>query len=158
MSHGSAGNKPERALRAWSSDMPTSRVIVFLAAAVLAGSPIFAQDFTHAPKVSGQNELPGKPLIVWSETQKPNPLPQTTLALHEALEPTGQLEAADRRSPEAFRAMVARNGAGYALTLSSGRQYQVENWEKVETFRGRTVEVVGTLDPRLNTTRVISIQ
>lgn len=138
--------------------MPTSRPMVLLAAAVLAGSPIFAQDFAHAPKAPGQNELPGKQLIVWSETQKPQPLPQTTLAIREAQQPTGQLGAADQRSPEAFRARVVRNGGGYALTLSSGRQYQVENWEKVETFRDRIVEVVGTLDARLNTARVISIQ
>lgn len=103
---------------------------------------ISAQDFAGRPKSPAPAELPGNQLIVWSETQKPRPVPA---------------------SPPEMRAQIlsgtilARNSELFFVAANQ-LVFGISDQGRFRAFAGKKVRVTGKLDASAQTLRVWSIQ
>lgn len=117
--------------------------------ALLATCPLTAtgQNFTHKPKSPTPDDLPGKQLIVWSETQKPQPLPASSPERYTVPTQTQVLSGI----------IVARNSELF-LAGADRIAFRITNQEQVSEFTGKKVRVTGKLDAHAQILRVLNIE
>ena len=94
-----------------------------LAAAVLAFSPlVWSQDAAKDPGSALPPQVVGPPLVVWSEMQKPHPIPQTTLSADSA-NPTQTAETAPQGQQSATQVFHGQ----YVLRVPESARYPIES-------------------------------
>src|ERR1700722_9550599 len=127
--------------------MKRKNILVSATAALVAFSPLaFAQD---APKQASPvlpADIVGPQLIMWSEFQRPQPIPQPVPPPEKPdqqqsdqqpsqqqpgqPEPATGSQAQGQPSAQTFTGMIAKDGAKYVLKASDGTLYQVDDKEK----------------------------
>lgn len=138
------------------------RTTTFAAGFVLAASPLL---FGQGPAIEPSPALPaeglGPPLIVWSESQKPQPIPSEGApdprSLHQRLMQPIQPCGTDT-SPQKFTGTIVNAGSRFVLMLSSQIAYQVDDQEKARAYVGKRVRISGNLDSDNSIVRVISME
>jgi hypothetical protein len=113
----------------------------------------FAQDFTQKPKSPSPDELPGQQLIVWTATQKPQPLPVTSPE-------TDQASTAQASSQtQILTGRVLAQGPDLLLASADGSNYRIDNsQEELRAFTGRKVQMSGTVNPSARSVHVVAIE
>ncbi len=148
--------------------------LVVATAAMLALSPLaFSQD---APKQSSPvlpAEIVGPQLIMWSEFQKPQPIPQPVPPPEKPdqqqadqqpsqqqpgqPEPATGSQAQSQPSAQTFTGTIVKDGDKYVLRSSDGTVYQVDDQDNVKRYEGKRVKITGSLD-KSNLLRITDIQ
>ncbi len=119
-----------------------------LGTALLAPCPLaLAQDSTQPPKSSTPDKLPGKQLIVWSETQKPRPMPQSSDEMYPA-----------SAKQILVSGMILTQGSDFFLAAANQPAYRIDNKEQVSVFAGKKVLVSGNVDAGASIVHVLNIQ
>jgi Protein of unknown function (DUF5818) len=142
------------------------RTKMFAAAVVLAVSPLLlGQDTAIKSSPVPPAEILGSPLIVWSESQKPQPVPID--AVHPDQQSQDQ-RAIQPMEPDRthsgihelqnFTGTIVNAGSRYVLILSSEVVYQVDDQEKARAYEGKRVRISGNLDSGSSVVRVISME
>jgi hypothetical protein len=123
-----------------------------------------------APFLLGQASQPtlpsdilGPQLIAWSQQHKPQPVPQP---LPDPPDQQQAKQSSDPVNPQAqqqpevqtFTGKIVKDRAKYVLKVSNDDVYQLDDQEKVQTYEGKDVKLVGTLDEGGRSIRVTSIQ
>jgi len=122
---------------------------------ILASAPFSsAQDFTQNPKSPAPSELPGKQLIVWSETQKPTPVPATSPAPNAARQECSQTA----RRPQNLSGIILARGSDLFFTAADRPAFLIDNKEGVSEFAGKRVRVRGSIDAQASVVHVLSIE
>lgn len=81
----------------------------------------------------------------------PNPQDQAGSARQEQ-------QQADTQSARAFEGKITKaNGKLVLQDSSTGQAYQLDDQGKAKEFQGKTVKVIGTMDPSTNTLHVVDI-
>ena len=125
--------------------------------------------------------LSGAPLVVWTQTQNPQPIPQaespnvTPDPQPETPAPTAQTSsqapqtggsadqghaegAASDATAQTFTGTVSKEGDGYVLKVQGPTAYQLDDQDKAKEFDGQKVRVVGTLARDSNMIHVQKIE
>ena len=137
------------------------RTSVFLTAALLALSPLaFSQDVPQ-PATPLPAAFVGPQLIMWSELQKPQPIPeplpppekpdQDQSGQQPSQQQPGQPEPATssqsqgQPSAQTFTGTIVKDGANYVLK-ANGTAYQIDDQAKARAYEGKQVKITGSLD------------
>jgi uncharacterized protein YdeI (BOF family) len=64
----------------------------------------------------------------------------------------------DQAKTSTFTGVIVKNGEQYVLRDSSGNVYKLDDSSRVQVFEGKTVKIVGKLDPDSKMIHVDSIQ
>lgn len=135
----------------------------FITAAVVALSPLaFSQD---APKPAPvlPADIIGPQLIMWSELQKPQPVPQPMPPSDKPDQQDQQQQPPSQQTPgqpapatssqaqgqpaaQSFTGTIVKDSGKYILKASDGTAYQVEDQDKAKAYDGKQVKVSGSLD------------
>lgn len=109
----------------------------------------FAQDFTQKPKPPSPDEVPGQQLIVWTETQKPHPLPAASPDMYQASSQT-----------QILTGTVLAHGSDLLFATTDGTHYRInnDNQEELRAFTGKQVQISGALDQAARSVHVVSIE
>lgn len=105
----------------------------------------------------------GSQLIVWSQAQKPRPVPQPPLPPPDwaescAQQPPEQREETQQApSTQPFSGTIVNGKTGYLLQQSGGTTYRLDDQTMARQYAGRKVKVMGNLDPD-HVLRVASIE
>jgi uncharacterized protein DUF5818 len=135
------------------------------------------QDATNIAKRSPRAQKPGSYLIVWTETQAPEPAPQPSGRQTPAPDPKPETQTpaqpsgsqpdssqAQGPAPEAqpaaqsFTGTISKEGDTYVLKVSDTSSYKLDDQDKAKEYEGKRVAVVGLLDPNSNLIRVQKIE
>ena len=108
---------------------------------------ISAQDFARRPNSPAPAELPGNQLIVWSETQKPRPVPTSPPEIYAPAAPAQILSGT----------ILARNSELFFVAANQ-LVFGISDQGRFLAFAGKKVRVTGKLDASAQTLRVWSIQ
>jgi hypothetical protein len=132
-------------------------VVVLMATAL----PRIAQaqsSSAEIPQVLPNPALPsgmlGPQLIVWSETRRPQPVPQPLPANQS---PPANSQAQPQPTAQTFTGTITKDGDNYVLKASNGAVYQLDNQDEAKQFDGKPVKIVGNLDATSNILHVTSI-
>lgn len=128
------------------------RVTLWLGAAVVALSACaFAQDFTQNPKSPAPDELPGQQLIVWTETQKPHPLPVTSPEMYQTSSQT-----------QVLTGTIVAQGADLLFASANRGSYRIENDNDnqgdLRVFTGQKVRISGNVDQASQLVHVLRVE
>ncbi len=132
------------------------RVTLWLGAAVVALSACaFAQDFTQNPKSPAPDELPGQQLIVWTETQKPHPLPVTSPETYQSSSQT-----------QILTGTIVAQGADLLFASANRSSYRIENdndndndsQDELRAFTGQKVRISGNVDQASQLVHVLRVE
>lgn len=109
----------------------------------------FAQDFTQKPKAPSPDGLPGQQLIVWTETQKPHPLPASSPEMYQASSQTQMLTGT-----------ILAQGPDLLFATADHASYRInnDNPEQLKAFAGRQVQVSGNVDQATQSVYLLSIE
>lgn len=128
---------------------------------------MFTQDPRSQPSPALPSEILGSQLIVWSQAQKPQPVPQP-LPAAERPGPDQQPEQpipldnppAQQQQPTAqkFNGTIVKTGDVYLLKVSSNSAYRLDDQEKAKQYEGKQVIIAGTLDANGRSLHVINIE
>ena len=128
---------------------------------------MFTQDPRSQPGSLFPSDIPGPQLVVWSQAQKPQPVPQPLPAADRPL-PEQQPEqpspvdnpAAEQEQPTAqkFTGTIVKNGGMYLLKVSGNSAYQLDDQEKAKQYDSKQVIIGGTLDAKGRSLHVINIE
>ncbi len=152
------------------------RIFSPLVFVVLAAAPTVAQ----TPQYQGGGQLPqleltpaipatilGPQLIVWSELQKPQPVPQPVTPgtdpsqqqQSKTQQPGEDATAQSQPQPAAqtFTGTVIKDGDKFVLKTNSAT-YQLDDQDRAKQYEGKPVKVLGSVDATTNVLRVTSIQ
>jgi hypothetical protein len=145
-------------------------VLPVLLAACAFGQTADYQHGAQLPQVELTPALPatilGPQLIVWSELQKPQPVPQPVTPgtgpsqqQQKTQQPGEDATAQSQQQPaaETFTGTVIRDGDKYVLKTNS-TTYQLDDQEHAKQYEGKPVKVLGSVDATTNVLRVTSIQ
>lgn len=131
------------------------RICALLGLGLLAATPLSsAQDFTQNPKSPAPGDLPGKQLIVWSETQKPTPVPATSPAPDAVRQEPSQTA----RRPQNLSGIILARGSDVFLASADHPAFLIDNKERVSEFAGKQVRVRGSIDGQTSIVHVLSIE
>jgi hypothetical protein len=128
---------------------------------------MFTQDPRNQPSLALPPDILGPQLIAWSQTQKPQPVPQPLPATERAV-PEQQPEQPNpvdnppvqQQQPTAqkFTGTIVKNSGVYLLKVSSNNAYQLDDQEKAKQYEGKQVIIGGTLDANGRSLHVINIE
>jgi hypothetical protein len=145
----------------------TSTLATLSVLLVLAGS-VFAQEPQIQPSPALPANVLGPQLIVWSELQKPRPVPQPLpppdrpeqVPDQPQAQPAQPANAQAQQQPAAqtFTGTIVKDGAKYILKESSGTTYQLDDQDNAKQYEGKQVKILGNLDANTHTLHVVSIQ
>lgn len=109
-----------------------------------------AQGFTQTPKSPTPDTLPGKQLIVWTETQKPHPLPASSPEMYQASSQTQTLTGT-----------IVAQGSDLFFA-GADRTYRIDNdsgdTEQLRAFIGKNVQISGSVDQGAGSVHVVRIE
>jgi len=127
------------------------RIANLLGISTLAICPLaLAQDFSQPPNSPTPDEMPGTRLIVWTEMQKPHPLPETSTKMYAASEQAQLLSGT-----------ILAHGPDLFFVGANHPAYRIENENNNEEIRGldeREVRIYGNVDSRKSVIYVLSIE
>jgi hypothetical protein len=111
---------------------------------------IFAQGLQSQPSLAPPPETLGPRLIVWSQTQKLQPIPQPLLPPDRTIQQRAQPADPSDQQPAAqtFTGTIVKNGSTYVLKLSRDFTYQLNDQDLVKQYEGKQVKVTGALDAK----------
>jgi hypothetical protein len=109
----------------------------------------FAQDFTQKPKSPSPDELPGQQLIVWTETQKPHPLPAASPEMYQA-----------SSQAQILTGTILAQGSDLLFATTEGANYRInnDNQQDLRAFAGKNIQIRGTLNQSARSVHVVSIE
>jgi hypothetical protein len=128
---------------------------------------MFTQDPRNQPSPALPADILGPQLVVWSEAQKPQPVPQPLPAADRPVpeqqpeQPTPVDNApAQQQQPTAqkVKGAIVKTGGVYVLKVSSNSEYQLDDSEKAKQFEGQQLTIGGTLDASGSSLHVINIE
>jgi hypothetical protein len=128
---------------------------------------MFTQDPRNQPSPALPADILGPQLVVWSEAQKPQPVPQPLPAADRPVpeqqpeQPTPVDNApAQQQQPTAqkVKGTIVKTGGVYVLKVSSNSEYQLDDSEKAKQFEGQQLTIGGTLDASGSSLHVINIE
>lgn len=145
---------------------------------VLATAPmLLAQQETPQPAPGRSNQVLGQQLIVWSQMQKPEPVPQQPKPLpppdaqdHQSPTPGAQSQSQQipRNSQsetdgtqsisKTFTGTIAKVDGRYVIETAGNMAYQIDDQQKASHYEGKRVKVVGSLDRTTGMIHVNSIE
>lgn len=124
------------------------RAMLFAAVAIFAISPFsVSQDFSKEPALPA--DLSAFPLIVWSELQKPRPIPE------KAALPDQQTSA---RFIENLTGTVVNERGDYLLISPNDVALPLDDQQNLKRFEGTQVRISGCADSVRNVVHITSIQ
>jgi len=147
--------------------------------AMATGPMLFAQQEAPQPAPARSNQILGQQLIVWSQMQKPEPVPQQPKPLpppdaqnHQGQAPSpdaqnqtqqtqkdAQSEADNTKSiSNTFTGTIAKVEGRYVIETSGTMAYQIDDQKRASRYEGKRVKVVGSLDRTTGTIHVTSIE
>lgn len=128
---------------------------------------MLTQDVQGQASPAPASDILGPQLIVWSQMQKPQPVPQP-LTERAVPGPDQQPEQANppanvppQQQPPAtqkFSGTIVKTAGKYVLKVSSNNTYDLDDQEKAKQYEGKQVTIGGTLDAKGNSLHVISIE
>lgn len=128
---------------------------------------MFTQDPRNQPSPALPADILGPQLVVWSQAQKPQPVPQPLPAADRPVseqqpeQPTPVDNApAQQEQPTAqkVKGTIVKTGGVYVLKVSSNSEYQLDDQEKAKQFEGQQVTIGGRLDANGSSLHVINIE
>jgi hypothetical protein len=139
------------------------RTSIRLAVLLTFCSVAVAQQPARQPSPALPAEVLGPPLIVWTETQKPQPVPQPLPPPERADQPqpapqdNAQIQS-ERAVVQYFTGLMAKDSDRYVLKASHGAVYQIDDQAKAKPYEGKQVKIGGRLDSQTNVLHVASIE
>jgi hypothetical protein len=132
-------------------------VLVLLYASV---PPIFAQDLQSQPGLAPPSDILGPQLIVWSQVQKPQPVPQSLPPLDRPMQqPTQSANPSDQEpAAQTFTGTIMKNGSTYVLKVSRDVTYQLNDQDLVKQYEGKQVKVTGALDAKEGRIQITNVE
>jgi hypothetical protein len=140
----------------------SSLVIVVLIALVSTCLAARAQDQPATPLLP--SGILGPQLIVWSQAQKPQPVPQPLpdppeqQAKKQPEQPANPQPAEEQAVKRMFTGKIVKDAGHYVLKVSNECVYQLDDEQKAKEYEGKDVRVVGTLDAHGAILRVSDIE
>lgn len=127
---------------------------------------MFAQDLPSQPSPMLPSGILGPQLIVWSQVQKPQPVPQPLLPPNRLVwqpeqqreQPANPLVQQQQPAAQTLTGMIEEDGGVYALKVSSGSAYELDDQDAAKHYQGERARVVGTLDTKRGSIHVVSIE
>jgi hypothetical protein len=132
------------------------------------------QDATNIARRSPRAQKPGSYLIVWTQTQAPEPAPQPSGRQTPAPDPkpetqpptpASQPENSQAQGPaqaqpaaQSFTGTISKEGDTYVLKVSDTSSYKLDDQDKAKEYDGKRVAVFGVLDTNSNLIRVQKIE
>jgi uncharacterized protein DUF5818 len=150
---------------------PQTWILILLALTIALGMAAFAQDQSALPGFSVDPSSLGSSLILWSEMQRPEPVPQPLPAKPAPLpDPPAGVEPPPSQTPNAqpqpqqpsdartITGTIVKDGDKYVLKTSDKMTYQLDDQEKAKQYEGKKVKITGTLEVNSNTLHIESIE
>ena len=126
-------------------------IVVFLSWCVISPHLLGQTVVPVAPPAP--SDVLGSDLIVWSEQQRPEPVPPAF-----PLDPGGQASSAPR-SQRTFTGMIVRDSQNdFVLLAAIDRAYRLDDQRRAQQYEGKNVSITGTLDTDGRWLRVGNIQ
>lgn len=128
---------------------------------------MFTQDPRSQPSPVSPSDILGTQLIVWSQAQKPQPVPQPLPAAERVVpdqqpeqpNPMGNPPTAQQQpAAQKFTGTIVKDGGMYLLKISSNSAYELDDQEKAKQYEGKQVIIAGTLDANGKRLHVINIE
>jgi hypothetical protein len=130
------------------------------------------QDTTNTARRSPRAQKPGSYLIVWTETQAPEPAPQpsgrqtpspdpkpeTQTPAQQPVNSQAQAPAQAQPAAQSFTGTISKEGDTYVLKVSDTSSYKLDDQDKAKEYEGKRVSVFGVLDTNSNVIRVQKIE
>jgi hypothetical protein len=114
---------------------------------LVLSSLALAQDLGEPPKAPTPDEMPGTQLIVWTETQKPHPVPETSTEMYAAAS-----------QAQLMSGMILAEGSDLFLTRADHPALRIENNEAtIGALAGEQVRIYGNVDPAAKVVYVLNI-
>jgi hypothetical protein len=125
------------------------RLADMLGMTLLAVSSLaLAQDTSQQPKVPRAEQMPGSQLIVWTETQRPHPIPETST----------EMNAAASDQAHVLSGTILTRGSDLFLAVAHHPVFRIENnKEQIRALAGRHVRIYGKVDSGSDLVYVLSI-
>jgi hypothetical protein len=153
--------------------LPLWSSIFLIAIALILSPSSLAQDGDEfvqpTPVVPGS--ILGPQLIVWSQSQKPQPVPQPLPPPNSVPQPPSQSQSQSESQTQAqtsqaqaqpaaqtFAGTIEKVEGKYVLKTSADKLYQIDDQEKAKLYEGKKVTIIGTLDDSGSTLHVSSIE
>ena len=148
--------------------MKRERSLITALGFLLATAPLmFAQDRQPQAIPALPADILGPQLIVWSQGQKPQPVPQPLPPPDRPAQSSnpqrGQqsVPQADQKSQEpaaqSFTGTIVKDGSKYVLR-ASGTTYDLDDQDQAKQFEGKQVKVAGSLDASGHTLHITKIE
>lgn len=131
----------------------TIRMIGLLGSILLAASQFaFSQDYSQNPKSPKPDALPGQQLIVWSETQKPEPVPASSDEMYQV---AGQIQL--------MSGVILTRGADLFFAAENGGVYRIDNndntnKDQLKAFAQKKVRIRGKIDASSSVVHLVAIE
>jgi hypothetical protein len=129
--------------------MGRTSIIGILGSILLAVSLFaFSQDYNQPPKSPKADALPGQQLIVWSETQKPQPVPASSDEMY----PTAQ-------GTQLVNGIILTRGSDSLFAAENGGAYRIDNnKDQLKAFTQKKVRIRGKIDASSRVVHIVAIQ
>jgi lipoprotein-anchoring transpeptidase ErfK/SrfK len=143
-----------------------TRLLSALAFLLVTVPAMFTQDPRSQPSPVLPANILGTQLIVWSEAQKPQPVPQPLPAAErpgpdqqpEQPNPAHNPPAQPQPTAQKFTGIIVQNSGVFLLKVSSNNAYQLDDQEKARQYEGKQVIIGGILDANLTSLHVIDLE
>jgi hypothetical protein len=125
------------------------RIADLLGVTLLAVSSLtLAQDVSQRPQVPTADGTPGTRLIVWTETQRPHPIPETSTEMYTVSD-----------QARALSGTILSRGSDLFFAVANRPAFRIENNDKqqIRALAGKQVRVYGKVDSDTNVVYVLSI-
>ena len=139
---------------------------------------IAQQDTTNIARHAPRAQKPGSYLIVWTETQAPEPAPQPSGRQTTKPDPKPENQSPSPAQPaesqaggsqaqgpaqaqpaaQSFTGTISKEGDTYVLKVSDTSSYKLDDQDKAKEYEGKRVVVFGVLDTNSNLIRVQKIE
>jgi hypothetical protein len=107
----------------------------------------------------------GPQLIVWSQLQKPQPVPQPLPAADRDTQRPDSQPAPTQVAPpqqqpplQTFVGTIVKDGSRYVLQASGKNVYPLDDQDKARQYEGKQVRIAGILDAHENSLHIASIE
>lgn len=127
------------------------RTSVWLAMFWASCSFVLAQQSIQQASPSSSADVLGSQLIVWSETQKPQPVAEPLPG------PERTAQTQSEAALQNFDGTIVKDGDRYVLKVSD-TVYQIDHQATVRPYEGKQVKIAGILDAKANFLLVAGIK
>jgi hypothetical protein len=144
-----------------------TRLLSALAFLAVTAPLVFTQNVQSQPSPALPSDILGPQLIVWSQTQKPQPVPQPLPGRAvpdpdrqpEQTSPPANLPPQQQQpATQKFTGTIVKTAGRYVLRVTGNSSYELDDQEKAKQYEGKQVAIGGTLDAKGNSLHVISIE